>query len=172
MARSIFMVLLLPLLLALAACGPSANPPAEQEEEELPSTATVTVVATVAPPESDPATVTPEAYPVEPTLPAVEEGYPVAPATFAPPTAYPADLRIWILRPLGNQCADPDSYVYASLEEAVTTLEEAGIEVFAAETVDLTVCESCDCPTSQHFRIEILRSDLPRVQTFGWYQES
>lgn len=169
MTRWILSAFLMSLLLLLAACGsPPADPeetPVQEEEEEREGLATVAPVPTRELP-----TATPEGYPVQPTAPSrAQEGYPEAPP---PPTAYPVDMRIWVLRPLGTQCEESDSYQFATVEEAVASLTDAGVEVFDSEMTSLVVCESCNCPTSEHFRVQILRSDLYSVQIRGWTQES
>ena len=167
MNKPLFGVLLAIVLFFLAACGPPAPDEDGADEVEEPTATTVApVTATVV----APATATPEAYPLQPAPTPVPDDYPAAPATIAPPTAYPADERISILRPLGNQCQDEEAYRYATLEEAVTDLEEAGVEVFASEMTSLMVCEACDCPTSEHFQAEILRANLTAAQALGWYQ--
>lgn len=168
MSRWILSVSLAMFLFALAACGP---PPVDEGAEDgVEVTLAATVPAT--PSEPEPATATPEAAPALPTLTPLPEEYPAVspPAALAPPTGYPVDMRISILRPLGNQCQEEDEYRYATLEEALADLEEAGIEVFASQMTSLMVCQGCDCPTSEHFQAEILRSDLYEAQTFGWYE--
>lgn len=167
MTRWVLSAFLVSLLLLLAACGspspvPEETPAVEEEEREG--------LATVAPvPTRELPTATPESYPMQPTTPSrAQEGYPEAPP---PPTAYPVDMRIWVLRPLGTQCEESDSYQFATIEEAVASLTDAGVEVFDSEMTSLVVCESCNCPTSEHFRVQILRSDLYGAQVRGWAQE-
>ena len=175
MTRSLFLMLLLSLMLALPGCAQPADAPADEEVTSTATaqaTAAATAAATVVATMPATATATPDAYPLRPTSPPSPESYPAVPTTAPLSTAYPADLQIWILRPLGNQCEDLNSYPYATLGEAVTGLEQAGIDVFDSESVDLAVCEGCDCPTSQHFRVQILRNDLERARTLGWYEES
>lgn len=168
MTKWILSAALAVLFFLLAACGTSPptleETPVQEEDEGL---------ATVAPPTTirpEPSPTTAEAYPPQPTpAPAAEDEYP-APA--APPTAYPADMRIWVLRPLGLQCEESEENQFASVDEAVASLSDAGIEVFESETVGLMVCEACGCPTSEHYRVQILRSDLLNAQMLGWSQES
>ena len=140
-------LVLLGLLLGLVACGGDVETPAPDVTE-------------------------PTAYPgpARPTVTSIPEGYP-APTEPALPEAYPAGATVWVLRPLGEQCVDPETYEYAEVDEAVAALEAAGVEVVASETVSLVVCEACDCPTSEHFRAQIAAEDLATAETLGWYRE-
>ena len=171
MTRLTVSVGLAALFLLLAACA--AQPPEPEEtpvQEEGRETATPTATSR---PESSPTTTDP--YPLPPTpTPLAEEGYPASgsPPTSPPPTAYPADMRIWVLHPQGYQCEEGDGSEFASEEEAVASLTSAGVEVFGSETVNLIVCEACGCPTSAHYRVQILRSDLPGARMLGWVEES
>ena len=114
-------------------------------------------------------------YPAQPTpTPLPPEGDYPAPAEPEPteaPTAYPADKEVWILRPLGQQCADPQAYEFADLEAAVQALEQNGVEVLNSEVVNLPVCQACDCPTSEHFRAQIRAEDLAAAEDAGWFLE-
>lgn len=154
-------VLLLCLLMLLGACQSApqetATPPAGDDIED--ST-----------PASPP---TGEAYPAQPSPTPRDADYPAPepPATQGPPTAYPPDMALWIIRPLGEQCADPASYAYQNIDEAATALEEAGVEVLETAEVTLAVCTACDCPTSEHFRAQIRAQDLAVAQELGWRQE-
>lgn len=118
-----------------------------------------------------PVTPTPEGYPAVPSATPIPEGYPANPTPQSLSTGYPADSNVWIVRPLGQQCEDPDTYEYADLEAAVNALEEAGVEVLSSERTELTVCAACDCPTSEHFRAQIGAQQLPQAESLGWQRE-
>ncbi|MCL4868243.1 MAG: hypothetical protein KJ063_04680 [Anaerolineae bacterium] len=79
---------------------------------------------------------------------------------------------IWILRPLGQQCMDPESHTYPNLAAAVTALTNAGVTVLEARDERLMVCEACDCPTPEHFRARINLSDYGKATPLGWYREN
>lgn len=150
-------------VLFLAGCGPGTVETPESEAGD----ATATAPAPGA-----------ESYPSQPTpTPVQQEAYPdpdAAPATpqaTTEPTAYPSDQEVWIIRPLGQQCVDASTYEYADLDAAVEALEAAGVEVLAAEETVRPVCQSCDCSTSEHFRVQIVAGDLATVQNLGWFQE-
>ena len=146
-------IIVLTTLLALAACtsAPEDNLTPSPVGDDDP-TATVPLPAT-------------EAYPAMPT---VDAEYP---APVALPTAYPADMELWMVRPLGEQCVDPETYTYAHLDEAVEALEDAGVDVLAAEETARPVCAACDCPTSEHFRVRIRAQDLAVAEDLGWFRE-
>ncbi|MBP8000388.1 MAG: hypothetical protein KA314_23835 [Chloroflexi bacterium] len=110
-------------------------------------------------------TVPAEAYPAAPTTAIV---VPVEPTLN---TAYPGET-LWITRPLGQQCVDASTYTYPDLSTAVAALNDVGIPVLAMEEVALIVCQACDCPTSQHFRVQINTTDLTNAQALGWVAEN
>lgn len=114
-----------------------------------------------------------DAYPSLPTPTPSGADYPAPaiPPTVAPPTAYPADMELWMLRPMGQQCVDAETYAYEDVDEAVEALEEAGVDVLAAEEMSRPVCAGCDCPTSEHFRVQIRAQDLVVAEDLGWFQE-
>lgn len=152
-------------LLLLAACGAADPAPATPDADATPT----------APPADQPQvapedTPTAEGYPAAPAATEQTEAYPAAEAP-AEPTGYPADMMVWVQQPWGTQCADSETYTYADLEEAVTALEDAGVAVQASETVELAVCQACDCPTSEHFRVQISAQDIEQAQTLGWTRE-
>jgi hypothetical protein len=76
-----------------------------------------------------------------------------------------------MLRPLGQQCEDPATFEYEDVDEATTALEDAGVEVLGSEAVSLAVCTACNCPTSEHFRVQIRARDLGIAQDLGWIRE-
>ena len=154
--KSIYVLLGLISLVALVACSGNVGVGTPQPPSGG-ATATAPVLST-------------DAYPPQPTATPLPEDYP-APSPQAPPTDYPADMQVWLLRPMGQQCVDPATYEFANLDAAIEALEEAGIEVLASEAVELSVCESCDCPTSEHFRVQIGAEDLAVAQSMGWFQE-
>jgi hypothetical protein len=94
--------------------------------------------------------------------------------TTSPYPGYPgADGEtIWIVRPLGQQCVDPTTYVYPDLATAAAALTSAGVTVLASEELALMVCEACDCPTSEHFRVLINTSDYGLAESLGWTPEN
>lgn len=148
------------LLFMLAACsgGPQPDPTAT-------SPSAPTEPAGAAP------TDTPQGYPAAPAPTEAPGDYPAAPTQAAAPNGYPADMPVWVLLPLGEQCVDPETYEYADLQAAVGALEDVGVEVMASETVELGVCEACDCPTSEHFRVQIQAQDLAGAESLGWSRE-
>ncbi|MCP4424422.1 MAG: hypothetical protein GY803_08030 [Chloroflexi bacterium] len=143
--------------------GPSIAPTQAAEQNNLPENPTNT------PP------LLPEAYPdpSTPTSPPAPEGYPAA--SVIPPTPIPAypvlDEFVWIVRPVSEQCAEPDQNNYADLQEAVAALTAAGITTGKAEMTNLIVCSACGCPTSAHFRIQIGPADLPAAESLEWAPE-
>lgn len=166
-------IVTLSLLIVLAACGPAPAPTAAPPE-------------TRPTPTSDPAlrTTTPDTgrqgnqvgYPgPSPTASPFPEGYPAPPAAAAPANPYPAITpesgTVWILRPLGEQCEDTNTYKYRNQQAARADLTAVGITVYQVETVNLMVCEACGCPTSAHYRAEIAAADLPRAVNLGWREE-
>ena len=161
------------LLLVLAACGPSASEPTPTPDNGSPARAT---------PTADPGLLTPAnggqnnltGYPPPPpTATPLPENYP-PPAQPVPNNPYPAvddASTIWILHPLGLQCADTSSYAYTNVQAARADLTAAGITVFQVETIELAVCQACDCPTSTHYHAQIAAADLNKAQTLGWTAE-
>lgn len=117
------------------------------------------------------ATETPEAYPqlLPPTDTA--SAYPGQPPPSPTVAPYPAGELAWILRPVGEQCADAEDADYADLQEAVTALAAAGVSVRASEVTELAVCAACGCPTSAHFRVQIAREELEAATGLGWVLE-
>lgn len=168
MKRLIFLLSVL-LVMVLGACQSSAPAPAETEAP--PAAPTASEGTETPAPAAPEATATPDEYPAQPTASAPESGYPPAPEEAAPSAAYPPGEPVWIVRPLGTQCEDESTFAYASLEEAVSALEEAGVDVLSSETVDLMVCQACGCPTSEHFRVQVLGEDVQSIRSMGWQTE-
>jgi len=162
------------ILLVLTACGPAAAPTPEPDDAVRPT------------PTSDPALLNNNTsgsgqnnqvgYPPPPTATPFPDNYP-APADA--PTAvnpYPAldnpdASPVWILHPLGQQCADTSTYKYPNQQAARADLTAVGMTVYQMETVELTVCEACDCPTSTHYRAQISSADLQKAISLGWQEE-
>ncbi|GJM42195.1 MAG: hypothetical protein DHS20C20_24770 [Ardenticatenaceae bacterium] len=130
--------------------------------------------ATLTPPPVEPETTTDNqteaGYPAPPPASTFPEGYPGP----TPPPAinpYPeaTGSLIWILKPVGEQCAEtpptPD------LQTAVADMVAFGIPVEASEMTDLPVCSACGCPTSVHFRLQIDSGYLGNAEVLGWFAE-
>lgn len=117
--------------------------------------------------------------PVPTSAMTVLEGYP-APATggYPPPASplptsdpYPSvEGFVWVVIPVGEQCADASENSYASLQESVAALTAAGITVNASAVTDLPVCTACGCPTSAHYRVQIDAESLNDALALGWTQ--
>jgi len=161
-------------VLMLGACQSAAEDttpttPGSEGESIFPRPTTTPTDESGSPPTPTP----PDGYPPPSELPgkALPEGYP--PPTEAPATdPYPAGEAIWIIRPVGEQCAEADSNTYVDLQEAVAALSAAGVRVEEAEMVELVVCQACGCPTSTHYRAQIALADLERAAALGWARES
>lgn len=155
---------LLTLLVAIitAACGPA---PAVNEAPAAPATATATEPAsTIETPAPTSAMTVIDEYPAPAT-----DGYP--PPGPPVPAAHPypaAEGMVWIIIPVGEQCADPSENSYASLQDAVASLTAAGITVNTSTMTDLPVCMACGCPTSAHYRLQIDAASLNDALSLGW----
>lgn len=121
--------------------------------------------ATPEPMPVDSPTVEPAAYPAQgvPTVQQSDAAYPSF-EPVPPEDPYPGGLAV-ILHPVGLQCEEP---IFPELADATAALEDAGITVMAAEEIVLNVCESCSCPTSEHYRIQISPDDLLKATELGW----
>ena len=152
------------LLLLLAACSSGTNEPGITPEATQPAALPTTDSSGYPAPDLIVSTPLPDAYPVNPIVP-------VVPETTSP---YPgADgATMWIVRPLGQQCVDPTTYVYPDLATAAAALTSAGVTVLASEELALMVCEACDCPTSEHFRVLINTTDYGLAEPLGWTPEN
>jgi hypothetical protein len=164
------------VLVLVVACGDAGDPTTTREpsgDEQVPDEAedqtfprpTVTSLPV---PETDSQELLPEGYPALPTPSPYPEGYPVPPTPLPTVDPYPAGECVWIIRPVGEQCAEADDSDYADLQEAVAALTAAGVDVKNSGVADLIVCAACGCPTSAHFRVEIAVSDLARAESLGW----
>jgi hypothetical protein len=155
------------LLLLLAACNSDTNEPDITPEATQPAALPTTDSGSYPAPDLMVSTPLPDAYPVNPIVP-------VVPETTSPYPGYPGaeGETIWIVRPLGQQCVDPTTYVYPDLATAAAALTSAGVTVLASEELALMVCEACDCPTSEHFRVLINSSDYGLAEPLGWTPEN
>lgn len=161
--KFIYFLLSMTLLLVTMACTNSVvSTPSPTETVTAPGpTATIRLQATE----------TPEEYPALPAATPIPGDYPANPTPQLRPTGYPAETSVWVIRPLGRQCVDPETYEYADLEAAVNALQEAGVDVMASGTTELVVCQACDCPTSEHFRVQIDARHLSLAESLGWQRE-
>ena len=183
--------LLFGLLLTAVACGPTTEEvptqtpsddggglnPAPSTESDTEPGSDVFPRATLTPPPTD-NLVQPESvpggdgYPV-PTLPQtapLPEGYEI-PTALPPINPYPETTGqlIWILKPVGQQCAETPTT--PDLPTAVADMIAFGIPVEASEMAEMDVCTECGCPTSAHFRLQIDAGYLGNAQVLGWVAE-
>lgn len=159
------------LLLLLAACGPAAADPTSAPNEPLPARSTPTSDPALLPGANAPQVESPGYPPPLPTATPLPDGYPLPTPTADPYPAGATTDTTAILRPLGEQCTDANTYQYANTQEARAALTAAGITVLNVTTVELMVCEACGCPTSTHYRAEIAATDLSKATALGWTQE-
>ncbi len=168
--RTPYILVLLLALALLAACNPVGLEGDTNPTAASPDTAPLSTIPPLSTAPS--ATSAPDDYPSPPTPSGsfLPEGYPVPPTL---PPKYPSDVegQVWIMRPLGLQCTEATTYEFPTLNDAVRSLEDAGIEVFGAEVVGLMVCESCECPTSEHYRVQIGVENLATAIQMGWSAE-
>lgn len=180
------------LLISLMACGP-ANPesaedageqgPAENVIEDLPTAETdnqlrisPSLTPGAAESEAQPQTPVEEAYPVSTPVPTpFPENYPAPPPVSTLPPGYDtepgAGESVWILYPVGEQCAEADDSRYQDETTAVAALTAAGITVFESEIIELLVCTACGCPTSAHYRVSIDSAQLDTALSLEWTLE-
>ncbi|MCA9898562.1 MAG: hypothetical protein KC433_10265 [Anaerolineales bacterium] len=150
---------------ALNAAPENSNSASQPEPDVLPR-ATLTP-----PPVSEPESAS-DGYPA-PAFPSptpLPEGY-VAPPPPPPLDPYPEanGTLIWIIKPVGTQCAEAPAT--PDLQTAVADMVAFGIPVEASEMIDLAVCTACDCPTSAHFRLQIDSGYLGNAEILGWVAE-
>lgn len=155
------------LLLLLAACSSGTNEPDITLEATEPVVLPTTDSGGYPAPDLLVSTPLPDAYPI-PTAPLSQPAYPEAVSPY--PDA--EGETMWIVRPLGQQCVDPTTYIYPDLATAAAALTSAGVTVLASEELALMVCEACDCPTSEHFRVLINTSDYGLAEPLGWTPEN
>jgi len=171
------------LLLALAACGPSTPAPASEPEElSTPDQSEEGLRIAITPAGGSAggieAAPVEEAYPIPvPTPIIIDEDYPAPPTPLPPslPGGYEADPAaegtVWILFPVGEQCAEAAESRYADLTTAVSELTAVGITVYEAEVTDLIVCSACGCPTSAHYRVSIDAAQWEIAKALEWIVE-
>ncbi|MGD2077245.1 MAG: hypothetical protein PVH18_02620 [Chloroflexota bacterium] len=160
-----FSVIVLLVVMVACASGSEDESTVNPQEDQTSVTPSVTLsVPTKEVPGSGPT-----AYPAFATAtPAVSgDGYPISTPSL-PDNPYPGGLAT-IVRPKGLQCEEA---VFPDLSAAIRSLEEAGIVVVAAEAIGLEVCEACDCPTSEHFQVQIYAYDLDRALDMGWQRRT
>lgn len=180
--RKRYWFIILTVLALLAACGP-ATPSTPEDRQDSPQQEEDSGAGLETPlPVPDEPTKTPppvNSYPAQP-LPeppsVIDEGYPQQPDVLPTPESYPGAYPApegfaWIIRPVGEQCAEPDANSYADLQEAVTALTAAGITVSQADMLNLMVCSACGCPTSAHFHVLIESDQLAAAESLGWLPE-
>ncbi len=183
--KRILWLLMTILCLTAVSCGP--GPVVEDSSTEVPfggglneapaADSDVFPRATLTPPpvgdQTEPETAPddesgyPAPLPPATTLP---EGY-VVPTQLPPLNPYPEATGelIWILKPVGEQCAEAPTT--PDLQTAVADMVAFGIPVEASELTDLPVCSACGCPTSAHFRLQIDSGYLGNAEILGWYAE-
>ena len=183
MKRIYPVVALFLMLFALAACGPEQP---ESVESDDPTVEPVDALSTTAPAENDISprptvtAVSPDSYPA-PDAEGALDGYPVLAVTAvsndgypvidyaALPTRNPYPVEgeyIWVSVPLGEQCAE--SITYPTIQDSVWVLQGEGIAVFDRQVEELMVCTACGCPTSTHYVMQILATDLAEAEELGW----
>ncbi|MCP4415383.1 MAG: hypothetical protein GY805_02090 [Chloroflexi bacterium] len=112
----------------------------------------------------------PPGYPAPPLPTSIPEGY-IVPTQRPALNPYPEATGnlIWILKPVGEQCAETPAT--PDLNTAVADLIALGIPVEASEITNLLACAACGCPTSAHFRMQIDAGYLGNAEVLGWYLE-
>ena len=155
-------VSLLSLLFALIACQTSTEEPPTTNTPLPPPTST-TMPAISPSPILPPTDLPPTAYPDNPP----DNGYPPPAPTTDIVEAYPGMEPVWVVQPAGKQCEE----YKVDLATTEATLLNAGIQLLSIELTELIVCSACDCPTSEHYRALIPRSDLEVLLPLGWVEE-
>lgn len=180
--QGLTLLLLLAALLGFAGCGPApdaADPdaatPADAEPDVFPRVTITPTASEAAPaaPESAPGN---NGYPASaaPTFTPLPDDYPAPPTPQPLPSAYDdvgSSEPVWVLYPVGEQCADAAASRYPDLTAAVAGLTATGVTVLDSELTDLEVCEACGCPTSAHYRLQIDAAGLETALDIGWTEE-
>ena len=150
------LLMMLILLGWLAACGGETNP-GLQSTPTAPNAPRPTVT-------NAPLTEGGQPYPPPQPTAAPQLGYelPTPKPTVNP---YPAGL-VWLIKPIGEQCQEPAPE--ADLSSAIAELEEDGVTVEASGITAVTVCASCGCPTSNHYRALVSEEFPPQAEAVGW----
>jgi hypothetical protein len=135
------------LALALTACGTTIAEPEPEAPIVLP-----TAISTAVPVEL------PTNLPPTATLP----------PTSTPVTAQSEETdsgNSWVIQAKGVQC---EGDKYESLDEAVKRAQGQGLNVIAAEEIELMVTTVCGASTSTHYRLQIPTTDVPTAEQDGW----
>ena len=180
MKRTYSVIALFLMLFVLAACGPdqpeaveptTASPTTAPAENEVAPRSTVTPVADDGYPAPEEVGAPAEGYPLIAVTAVPNDGYPMIDYAALPTrNPYPAEGEyIWVSVPMGEQCAE--SVTYPTMQDAVWVLQGEGIGVFGQRVDELMVCTACGCPTSTHYAMQILATDLAAAEELGW-QES
>lgn len=167
------LIMILALLIAACDGGGDPTPTPEPEPDTTPTSLPAPSEPTQAPatPTDAPAPVD-DGYPGAPAPVPVDPGYPVpeAPPTIDP---YPASIEgpVWVLYPAGEKCAKPEDTIYPTLQTAMADMTEIGVPVLGGEIINLNTCNSCGCPTEEHYRVQIDGESLAAVLNLGWTVE-
>jgi hypothetical protein len=70
------------------------------------------------------------------------------------------------MKPAGEQCAE--SLVFKTDQDAVASLEAAGIPTYDVKTVELMVTASCGSPTSIHYAVSIDAANQTAAEALDW----
>ena len=113
----------------------------------------------------------PNAITANPT-PIPQDGYP-APVPQPTIDPYPISIEgpVWVLYPIGEKCEKPEASLYASLQDAMSELTLIGVPVMDGEVINLNTCNSCGCPTEEHYRVQIDGESVAAVLNIGWVIE-
>lgn len=161
-------------LLLLGACTPA--PEVEDAATAVsPTTAPLQEAPAALPTLLPTATVEVEVEPDEAGYPAPKQApsraedasYPAPPTPLPPPEAYPGGF-VWITHPSGLQCEEGTLPGYENLDNAVTSLTSAGINVAVADEIELFVATVCGGPVSKHYRAQIGNDHLQNAISIGW----
>lgn len=155
------------LMLLITACGgdTAETPTAEVEPLATEPAPALPTFDAVQPEPGYPGPETAEPLPGSPD----SSGYPAPPPATPAPESYPEGTLFWMIHPVGLQCEE--SPIYPQIEDAISALEEQGVEVLRSEPVSMLVCEACGCPTSEHYRVQIEAGDLETAIAIGWTRE-
>lgn len=155
----------------LAACGPSSVEPEPGETPGGPALQPADAEGDVLPRSTITATAVPQdGYPARPTPNSLPAGYAMpqaAPTVRAYPGISPSgEDQVWMSIPAGEQCAE--ALVYPTEQDAVDSLETAGIAVYESQTVNLPVITVCGAPTSTQYLALIDIEKQEDAQEMGW----
>lgn len=165
MNKTMILFIGLVLIMFLPACGGTTV-------EATPTTTPPDSTALPQPDIAPRATVTPmdNGYPAAPVPTPYPEGYAGPDLTVSPLNSYPGkEGLVWMIHAAGEQCND--ELTYADLDTAVAALDQAGIVVADQASAEITVCETCGCPTSLHFLVQINEGDVAAAEGLGWERD-